>query len=592
MVHLTSQLLKFSVFCSNFVLNKTQNNMKMNFTFSKIVCALALLTMVFFSCGRSSYNSQLVQVDSLLSATQYEQADSLLKQCDPSNYSTRDRAYHALLRTQCDYKNYIVATTDSAINLAVDYFEKSDDKEKYTRSLIYQGCANEELGNLEKAVECYRKADDIADKDDLFNKAFAKMRLGLLYQDQVIGAKTIAVEKLKEAHELYVRLENRHYSLICLSEIARIYCSDKEKNDSALYYVDVAIDSAKNLNNERYTLFANLYIKTLYLSNIKHDYKQAKNTAIEALSLSDVIDHPRVHFCLAKCYSQLGYVDSARLVISQAPKITSDIDSISFYDLMSHVEKVQGNIEGFEYYFDKADSMNDSILISSLNHRLLAVEKKYDTQQAELENAKLSLELRNTLLTLAAIVIGALALLLLVLRYRHRLREKENEYELLKADLNTSLSSLENMKSTVAQLESGHDNGNNTELKNILEEQIGAVHQLIKWSYELDSDTFVKKFNSLMTMPSGKEQESFWNNLHTITNELHDNVLTRAQEAAGGTLRDDEINYLALYCCGFSRSVIMTCMHYKSLGTVSNKKIQIAQKLHVDRLEDFFDPLV
>ena len=110
--------------------------MKMNFTFSKIVCALALLAMVFSSCGRSGYNSKLVQVDSLLNATQYEQADSLLKQCNPSNFSTRDRAYHALLRTQCDYKNYIVATTDSAINFAVDYFDKSGDKEKYTRSLI------------------------------------------------------------------------------------------------------------------------------------------------------------------------------------------------------------------------------------------------------------------------------------------------------------------------------------------------------------------------------------------------------------------------------------------------------------------------
>ena len=115
----------------------------MNLTFSKIVCVLALLAMVFSSCGRSGYNSKLVQVDSLLSATQYEQADSLLKQCAPSNYSTQDRAYHALLRTQCDYKNYIVATTDSAINFAVDYFAKSGDKEKYTRSLIYQGCANE-----------------------------------------------------------------------------------------------------------------------------------------------------------------------------------------------------------------------------------------------------------------------------------------------------------------------------------------------------------------------------------------------------------------------------------------------------------------
>ncbi len=183
--------------------------MKINFTFSKIVSALALLAMVFFSCGRSSYNSKLVQVDSLLNTTQYEQADSLLKQCDPSNYNTQDRAYHALLRTQCDYKNYIVATTDSAINFAVDYFEKSDDKEKYTRSLIYQGCANEELGNLEKAVECYHKAERYTtNKKDL---AYTKLRLGYLYQSQIVGADSIALQKFLESYDLYHNLNDKHY---------------------------------------------------------------------------------------------------------------------------------------------------------------------------------------------------------------------------------------------------------------------------------------------------------------------------------------------------------------------------------------------
>ena len=560
----------------------------MNLTFSKIVCALALLTMVFSSCGRSTYNSKLVQVDSLLSATQYEQADSLLKQCDPSNYSTQDRAYHALLRTQCDYKNYIVATTDSAINFAVDYFEKSDDKEKYTRSLIYQGCANEELGNLEKAVECYHKADDIADKEDLYNKAFAKMRLGLLYQNQVIGAKTIAVEKLKEALPLFQKLNEKYYELVCASEIGRIYSNyiNKSMRDSSLFYVDLGIKLATLESNEQ-MLFKNIYTKAILYAEKGHDYKKAKELLIKAKKNYQASEITGTYCYLALCYGKLGNLDSAEYYLSHSPLMKEDVDSIIYYDTASELEKIKGNDALSREYYDKSNTMADSVLIAGLNDRLRAVEKKYDIQQAELENAKLSLELRNTLLTLAAIVIGALALLLLVLRYRHRLREKENEYELLKADLNTSLVSLENMKSTVAQLESGHDNSNNTELKNILEEQIGAVHQLMKWSYELDSDTFVKKFNSLMTMPSGKEQESFWNNLHTITNELHDNVLTRAQEAAGGTLRDDEINYLALYCCGFSRSVIMTCMHYKSLGTVSNKKIQIAQKLNVPNLDDF-----
>ena len=564
--------------------------MKMSNTGLKTTCVLALLVMLFTSCGHSSYNSKLAQVDSLLTATQYEQADSLLKLCDPSNYNNQDLAYYALLRTQCDYKNYIVATTDSAINLAVDYFSKSSDKEKYTRALIYQGCVNEELGNLEKAVECYHKADDTADKNDLANKAFAKMRLGLLYQNQVVGATTIAINKLKEARDLYNDLKDRHYSLICLTEIARIYSGNKEKSDSALYYIDAAIDSAKKQKDERYTLFANLYTKALFLSNIKHDYKQAKNIALEALSLNDIIDHPRVHFCLAKCYMELGNIDSAKYIIDQAPKIISDIDSISFYDVMSFIEKAQGRYEKYQMYFDKADSMNDSILMNNLNARLREVEKKYDTQKVELENAKLSSKLRGTLLAVAALVIVALVLGLLMMRYRQRLRNKEHEYELLKAELDASLASLRNVHDELGQHErSDKSSEHSEELKGIIDEQIKNVQQLMQWSYELDSDTFFRKFNSLMRMPDEKSDadSSYWSNIHQIANELHDNVLVRAQEATGGTLRNDELNYLALYSCGFTRTVIMLCMGYKSLGTVSNKKLQIAHKLHVQNLDDF-----
>ena len=55
-------------------------------------------------------------------------------------------------------------------------------------------------------------------------------------------------------------------------------------------------------------------------------------------------------------------------------------------------------------------------------------------------------------------------------------------------------------------------------------------------------------------------------------------------------MREDEINYLALYCCGFSRTVIMICMKYKSLGTVSTKKVQIAHKLGITNLDNFVKP--
>ena len=117
--------------------------------------------------------------------------------------------------------------------------------------------------------------------------------------------------------------------------------------------------------------------------------------------------------------------------------------------------------------------------------------------------------------------------------------------------------------------------------------------QLLQWSYECNEATFAKRFNSLMTMRGpDKVGASYWDNLQALANELYDNVLIKAQEAANGTLRDDEINMIALQCHGFSRTVIMMCMHYTNLRTVSNKKIQIAHKLGVNTLDEFLQPFL
>lgn len=273
--------------------------------------------------------------------------------------------------------------------------------------------------------------------------------------------------------------------------------------------------------------------------------------------------------------------------------MVSSADSVTYYGLLSEIDRQNQDVNGALKNHDMAENIADSILINSLNHRLLAVEKKYDTQQVELENAKLSSKLRGTLLTVAALVIVALLLGLLMMRYRQRLRNKEYEYELLKSELDASLASLRNVHDELGQHErSDESNEHSEELKGIIDEQIKNVQQLMQWSYELDSDTFIRKFNSLMRMPDEKSDEdsSYWSNIHQIANELHNNVLVRAQEATGGTLRNDELNYLALYSCGFTRTVIMLCMGYKSLGTVSNKKLQIARKLHVTNLDDFLHP--
>ena len=314
--------------------------------------------------------------------------------------------------------------------------------------------------------------------------------------------------------------------------------------------------------------------------------------------------------------------------------VVSIIDVIAMYgfDLAAGdraKEKAKHNPEAAFKYYLISDSISDAMLINGLNDQLLAVEKKYDMQTTEMENLNLQSELKSWIIVAVALVCLALALVLVVWRYRNRVKMKAQEYELIKSDLDASLSSLENLKQAIGNYESKLAYASTTiqnlnseyskvktelrqntasetaldeaelkgkkmhadEMRMIVDQQIKVVHQLILWSYEFENDgaTFSKKFRQLMTMDSNNSASltTYWNHLHLLVNDLYDNVLDKAQEMAEGKLKNDEINFLALSCCGFSRTVIMICMGYKNIVSVSNKKAKIARKMNVKSLDTF-----
>lgn len=90
-----------------------------------------------------------------------------------------------------------------------------------------------------------------------------------------------------------------------------------------------------------------------------------------------------------------------------------------------------------------------------------------------------------------------------------------------------------------------------------------------------------------MSITGPLKGKNYWYNLKKLVNTLYDNVLEKAQQMADGTLSDDEINVLALLCCGYARVVIMSCMGYKNVTSVSNKKSKIAKKMNVTSLDAF-----
>ena len=562
--------------------------------FKNIIPVVAVFTLLMTSCDHDSATMQeLSRIDSMVYHQHEKEALPLLQQMNTEQFSKEERAYHVVLLSMAMYKNYIPFTSDSAINEAVKYFRKSEDDLKYLKALVAQGCVNEDLGYLEQAVDSYHQAEGLPLSTDSSMIAYAKLRLGVLYQSQVVGTNTIALQKYKEALPLFKALGDKHYVQVCLSSIGGIYRNIDEKHDSAVLYMKEAIDLARKQGDE-YSVFANRYILSEYYLVRKQDYQSSKQYALQAISANPaIIDHPRAHYRLASSYLYLGQPDSAVYYLNKAPRAASAMDSVVYFELMSELEHRYRKDEGkSKYYIQLAHSIADSLTINGLNHRLLEVEKKYDVQLAELNQVKNESRLKGTLLLSTLLALGLLALAFMVWRYRNQLKMRQNEVEMLKADLDDSLASLTQMQERLDARE--HNDGGkkmqSDELRAVISQQIDAVQQLMRWSYQYDSDKFAAKFREMMTLGGMGDDSNYWSNLQILVNELHDNVLVKAQEEAGGALNDSELNLLALYCCGFSRSVVMVTMGYKSIGTVYNKKLQIAKKLQVADLDDFVRP--
>lgn len=561
---------------------------------------------------------RLARIDSLLTTSrQYEDAQHRLDSLNASGFSQAERAYYSLLLTQSHYKNYIDDTTDAVINVAVDYFKDHGDHEKYSRSLLYQGCVYEGMGQHEKAITSYKNAENMAEETDLQNKAFAKLRLAVLYADNSNYA-DLKISKYKEALDLYNQLGDKHYQIVCLTDIGGFYRNQSDNLDSARHYINKAIQLSE-AEHENWYLFQNLYHRAEMYCLITKEYTKAKADILKALEAGkNEIDHPRAHYVAAETYLNLGRPDSALYYLNHVPAsgVMSNhgSDTVMYYRIMSEIAKRGKDWEQYTANFERANGMADSILLDNVNKNYLAIEKKYDIQLEELKRVRNESRMRGAFLLAALLALLAMAVTLLAWRYRSRLKQKEIEYELQRADLDASLTSLEQMRATIStreqELKAAQDmlEGNEArmgeelaalearqrksdEMRSIVDNQIQVIRQLLELSYQPNEVTFARKFNELMTVPveGTVPTDSYWNNLHSLTNDLHHNVLDEAQRIAGGTLTESEMNFLALYCYGFSRTVIMICMKYSSLGTVSNKKIQIAKKLGVKNLDDFVD---
>ena len=150
---------------------------------TQILKATLLAFIIFFSCHQVSQQHPILEQAEKVMSEHPDSALFLLEQvAAPEKMPERDYATWCLLITEARDKNYIEHTSDSLINVAIQYFEKKKDINRLSEAYYCQGRILSELSASEEALTAYLKAKELVrETSDRDLEARINNHLGTLY---------------------------------------------------------------------------------------------------------------------------------------------------------------------------------------------------------------------------------------------------------------------------------------------------------------------------------------------------------------------------------------------------------------------------
>ena len=536
----------------------------------------------FGSCsGQQNYDGRLTAADSLIKLD-VDSALTLLEAINPASLgSEADQAYHALLLTEARYKCYIPATSDSAVNLALDYYEQHGrEQEKLTRAYVYKGAVMEELGQSRQAMQYYKKALSQAAADDYFNQGYIRLRMGNIYRDHLV-ADSADIMMFKEALTYFKQVPDSFYVLTCLAEIGSSY--GKNNPDSVLGYLYRADTLAAALHADQLQAINRIFIaKHLMFSHEANDIDKAKNIALTILrDHQDQDDAEDLLMIAAFTLAKQNKPDSAMLYLNQIDgEFKTPNDMVFYHNCLAEVARARGDIPAYQYHFERADVLADSLEQNDVQKQLRDVETQYDNEALKYENLRYRTRLTISLLV-AALALSLMTILLMA--YRRKLSRRKQQ-------LNEMEDVIDRLHDEQAQLSRQFENDKvmNDKLKEAIQRQIEMFTALVEKhqkQFTTDPKGFAKLFKSVYSVT--QPDSTFWTSLHAYADSLTDNLVSRTVEAYPELL-DTDVQVLSLCCSNLPTTVIMACMGYNDVHSVYNKKRRIAETMGLeDKLDDY-----
>lgn len=396
---------------------------------TQILKVTLLAFIIFFSCHQVSQQHPILEQAEKVMSEHPDSTLFLLEQvAAPEKMPERDYATWCLLITEARDKNYIEHTSDSLINVAIQYFEKKKDINRLAEAYYCQGRVLSELSVSEEALTAYLKAKELVrETSDRDLEARINNHLGTLYWEN---------RKFKESLVCYQK-SYRNYK-ICRDTIGIINTMqnigecmrESGQLDSAYHYLDGALKLARQGGITSYTAYLlsslgniytekKLYEKALAYKKASLNYSEKRNTIYSC------------YYSIGKLYGNLHKLDSALLFAEMALASTDLYVECGANWLIYTLYVKKQDYKKACTYNERYLLLRDSIEQVYQPQKLAKVEALYNKerliskQNQQMHTARSRQDFLLICFLCACLAIGIVYVIMFQIISKHKLRNKE-----------------------------------------------------------------------------------------------------------------------------------------------------------------------
>lgn len=394
----------------------------------KILYLIVLLCSLCSCIGRHvSRYPELAAADSLM-MTDPQGALDILSGIDSAEIGRMDRegrAFHTLLMTEAEYKNYLPVAEDTAVSEAVSYYRRRGPEELLARALVMQGAVLSERGNVEGAMLAYKEAEPLVERiGDMEQLGLLHTRIAELYQISLVNSES-AIDRYRKALDCFEKAELPERIVFANIALARMLMIDSM--DKAIPHLEIALHMSEQYGMRIPGL--NAMDLLYYMYEPEHNAREIINLTRKVFSLYGNAPQNTVEKTIynamrnkaARAYINLGKSDSAMILI-ESIQPNDKIDSIHLYNLYKDIAALENDSEKMLRYQENAHRIELSILEEGYESQLRDSELRYDHSrlEAELYRRERSILLLTVIFLLSAAAVAAVIFLLRTMLRRQR----------------------------------------------------------------------------------------------------------------------------------------------------------------------------